>query len=179
MFELLNAWLFFCIILYIYRIFTDYSVKIVITELPMLQIVDYTPADVGAFRALNHEWITRYFELEAIDNQVLDNPESYILAKGGHILMAHCQGRAVATCALLKISNTVYELGKMAVTPAMQGKKIGQQLVTAAISKARESGATKLILLSHRSLVAALYLYQKMGFRQVPTTPSEYKRADI
>jgi len=145
----------------------------------MLQIESYTPADADSFRALNHEWITKYFTLEDIDNQILDNPESYILAKGGAILMARYEGQTVGTCALLKMNDTEYELGKMAVTPAMQGKKIGQQLVGAAIDKARKMGAKKLILLSHRSLVPALHVYQKMGFREVPTTPSKYKRADI
>ncbi|PSR54905.1 MarR family transcriptional regulator [Adhaeribacter arboris] len=145
----------------------------------MLQIDSYTPTDRSSFRALNHEWITKYFTLEDIDNQILNNPESYILAKGGAILMARYEGQTVGTCALLKMNDTEYELGKMAVTPTMQGKKIGQQLVAAAIDKAREMGAKKLILLSHRSLVPALHVYQKMGFRQVPCTPSEYKRADI
>ena len=145
----------------------------------MLQIQAYTPADATAFRDLNHEWITKYFTLEAIDNQILNNPESYILARGGYILMARYQGQTVGTCALLKHQAAEFELGKMAVTPAMQGKKIGQQLVAAAIEKAKELGAKKLMLLSHRSLMPALHLYQKMGFRLVPCAPSEYQRADI
>ncbi|QNF33549.1 GNAT family N-acetyltransferase [Adhaeribacter swui] len=145
----------------------------------MLQIEAYTPADAEAFRTLNHEWITKYFELEEVDNQILDNPESYILAKGGAILMARYNGQTVGTCALLKINETEFELGKMAVTAAMQGLKIGQQLVTAAISKARELGAKKLVLLSHRSLEQALHVYQKMGFKQVPCAPNGYRRADI
>ena len=145
----------------------------------MLTINDFTPADAEAFRALNHEWITKYFELEEIDNLILDNPESYILAKGGHIIMARYNNETVGTCALIKVNDSEFELGKMAVTPKMQGKQIGQQLVATAISKARELGATKLILLSHRSLVPALHVYQKMGFCQVPATTSEYKRADI
>jgi N-acetylglutamate synthase-like GNAT family acetyltransferase len=145
----------------------------------MLQIVAYTPADAAAFRALNHEWITQYFEIEEVDNQILDNPEDYILAKGGAILMAKYEGQTVGTCALIKINETKFELGKMAVTTPMQGKKIGQQLVAAALNKAKDLGAKKLVLLSHRSLQTALHVYQKMGFRQVPCAPNGYKRADI
>lgn len=148
-------------------------------SLPLLTIVSYTPDDAAAFRALNHEWITKYFALEEIDNQLLNDPEGYILKKGGHILMAYYQGKAVGTCALLKLDNQVYELGKMAVTASMQGKKIGQQLVLAAIQVARARGATKVILLSHRSLVPALHVYHKLGFREVPCAPNGYKRADI
>ncbi|RDC61639.1 GNAT family N-acetyltransferase [Adhaeribacter pallidiroseus] len=145
----------------------------------MLQIEAYTPTDAEAFRTLNHEWITKYFELEEVDNLLLDNPESYILAKGGAIIMARYNGQTVGTCALLKINETAYELGKMAVTASMQDKKIGQQLVAAAIDKAKELGAKKLILLSHRTLKPALHVYQKMGFQQVPCAPNGYKRADI
>jgi N-acetylglutamate synthase-like GNAT family acetyltransferase len=145
----------------------------------MLQIEPYTPADAAAFRTLNHEWITKYFELEAVDNLILDNPKDYILAKGGAILMARYEGQTVGTCALIKINEAEFELGKMAVTASMQGKKIGQQLVAAAVNKAKELGANKLILLSHRSLQPALHVYQKMGFQLVPCAPSEYKRADI
>ena len=145
----------------------------------MLQIAAYTPADAAAFRTLNHEWITQYFELEEVDNLILDNPQDYIQAKGGAILMARYEEQTVGTCALIKIADTRFELGKMAVTASMQGKKIGQQLVTAAIHKAQELGAKKLILLSHCSLQSALHVYQKMGFQLVPCAPSEYKRADI
>ena len=67
----------------------------------------------------------------------------------------------------------------MAVTAKLQGQKIGQALGLAAIAKAREVGARKLILLSHRSLVSALHVYQKLGFREVPCAPNSYQRADI
>jgi GNAT superfamily N-acetyltransferase len=150
-----------------------------VTSLPTLRITEYSPADAAAFRALNHEWITKYFTLEEIDNQILDNPEGYILAKGGYILMACYQGEPVATCALLKLEEGIFELGKMAVTSRLQGQKIGQTLGKAAIDKARELGAHKLILLSHRSLVPALHVYQKLGFREVPCAPNSYQRADI
>ena len=147
--------------------------------LPTLRITEYTPADATAFRTLNHEWITRYFTLEEIDNQILNNPEGYILAKGGYILMAFYQGEAVGTCALLKLDEGIFELGKMAVTSRLQGQKIGQALGRAALDKAREVGAHKLILLSHRSLVPALHVYRKLGFREVPCVPNGYQRADI
>ncbi len=144
-----------------------------------LKIIDYTPAHKAYFRSLNHEWINKYFELEELDNQILDHPESYILAKGGHILMAQHQNEIVGTCALIKVSDTIYELGKMAVTEKVQGLKIGQKLCSAAINKAKELGAHTLELYSHRSLVPALRVYRKLGFKDVPCPPSGYKRSDI
>lgn len=144
-----------------------------------LEISDFSLADKEYFRSLNHEWINKYFELEDLDKQILDNPETNILANGGHILMARYQRQTVGTCALIKVSREVYELGKMAVTEKMQGLKIGQQLCRAAIEKAKQSGARKLDLYSHRSLAPALHVYCKLGFKEVPCPPTGYKRADI
>jgi GNAT superfamily N-acetyltransferase len=144
-----------------------------------VEIIDFSPAFKADFRSLNHEWITRYFELEDLDNQILDHPETYILAPGGHIFMARYQQELVGTCALIKVSDTVFELGKMAVTEKMQGLKIGQSLGQAAIGKAKALGAEKIVLYSHRSLVPALHVYQKLGFQVVPCLPNGYKRSDI
>ncbi|MGV3589941.1 MAG: GNAT family N-acetyltransferase [Adhaeribacter sp.] len=143
------------------------------------EILPYDPTYKEDFRRLNHEWINKYFELEDLDNQILDNPESYILAKGGNILFARYQGEIVGTCALLKVTDTTYELGKMAITEKVQGLKIGQYLCQAAIVKAKAMGATTLELYSHRSLQPALHVYRKLGFQQVPCPPSGYKRSDI
>ena len=143
------------------------------------EILPYNPAYKDAFRGLNHEWINKYFELEDLDNQILDNPESFILSRGGQILFARYQNQIVGTCALLKITDTCYELGKMAVTARVQGLKIGQSLCKAAIAEAKARGAGKIELYSHRSLQPALHVYQKLGFREVPCPPHGYKRADI
>ena len=144
-----------------------------------VEVINYLPAHKAEFRALNHEWITKYFELEELDHQILNHPESYILDSGGYIFMARYQGEIVGTCALIKVTDTEFELGKMAVTEKAQGLKIGQQLGQAAINKAREAGAKQLVLYSHRSLIPALHVYRKLGFKEVPCPPNGYKRADI
>ncbi|MDB5260873.1 MAG: family N-acetyltransferase [Adhaeribacter sp.] len=143
------------------------------------EILPYDPAYKEAFRRLNHEWITKYFHLEDLDNQILDNPEEYILARGGRILFVRYKNQVIGTCALLKVSDTCYELGKMAVTENAQGLKIGQYLGQAAIAEAKRLGATKLELYSHRSLLPALHVYHKLGFREVAGPTGGYKRADI
>lgn len=143
------------------------------------EILPYAPAYKEAFRQLNHEWINKFFRLEDLDNQILDNPERYIISRGGQILFARYNNQIVGTCALLKISDTCYELGKMAVTEKAQGLKIGQCLCQAAIAKAKAAGATQLELYSHRSLLPALHIYRKLGFREVVGSTGGYKRADI
>jgi GNAT superfamily N-acetyltransferase len=143
------------------------------------EIIHYAPAYNEAFRQLNHEWINKYFVLEDLDNQILDNPEGYIIARGGRVLFARHNNQIVGTCALLKVTDTCYELGKMAVTEKAQGLKIGQYLCQAAIAEAKALGATTLELYSHRSLQAALHVYKKLGFREVPCPPGIYQRSDI
>ncbi|MDX5418302.1 MAG: GNAT family N-acetyltransferase [Hymenobacteraceae bacterium] len=144
-----------------------------------VQILDFEPQHAGAFRALNEEWITRYFVMEEADHKSLGNPQSYIIDKGGYILMASYHGEIVGTCALINDGNGVYELAKMAVAPKAQGLKIGKLLGEAAIQKARHAEARMVYLVSNRRLETALNLYRRLGFVEVPMPPSIYERADI
>jgi GNAT superfamily N-acetyltransferase len=72
----------------------------------------------------------------------------------------------------------VYEFTKMAVDDAYQGKKIGQLLSEAAIIKARELNAEKIILYSNTVLAPAIALYKKLGFIEIPLD-GPYKRSNI
>ncbi|UOQ66276.1 GNAT family N-acetyltransferase [Hymenobacter volaticus] len=144
-----------------------------------VRILDYKPAHQPVFRALNEEWITQYFVMEAPDYQMLDEPQRYILAPGGAILMAEHEGQLVGTCALLNEGHGIFELAKMAVSPAAQGLGIGYALGQAAIQKARQLGAHHLELLSNSRLMSALALYRKLGFRNVPVPTSPYQRTDV
>lgn len=149
------------------------------TAAETVEILPYQPEHQAAFRDLNVEWITRYFVLEDLDRRMLDDPQGYILNPGGYIFMARHAGQIVGTCALIKEPNGVYELAKMAVTPAAQGLGIGWALGQAAIAQARAIGAHELELLSNRKLAPALALNRKLGFAEAPLPPSEYQRADI
>ncbi|KAA9333048.1 GNAT family N-acetyltransferase [Hymenobacter busanensis] len=149
------------------------------TPVSAVDILPYEPAHQAAFRDLNHEWITRYFVLEDLDRRMLDDPQGYILDRGGYIFMARHNGQLVGTCALVYEHEGVYELAKMAVTPAAQGLGIGYLLGQAVINKAREIGAREIELLSNRKLAPALALYRKLGFAEAPLLPSEYQRSDI
>ena len=140
-----------------------------------LSILDHQPA----FRALNHEWISHYFTLEPIDNEMLDDPQGYILNPGGHIFMASYDGDLVGTCALINEHGGIYELAKMAVSPRAQGLGIGWALGMAVLDKARELGASRVELLSNSRLTPALKLYDKLGFHHVPVPPTLYQRTDV
>lgn len=146
-----------------------------------LEIIEYTPAYRSAFSDLNKEWISKYFVMEETDYKALDHPDTYIIDKGGYILVALYNQVPLGVCALVKMNDPDYdyELSKMAVSPAAQGKKIGWKLAQAIIEKARQLGAKKLYLESNTILEPAINLYRKLGFTEVAGRQSSYDRANI
>ncbi|RWX00965.1 bifunctional helix-turn-helix transcriptional regulator/GNAT family N-acetyltransferase [Flavobacterium cerinum] len=146
-----------------------------------VQVVDYEPKYQTAFRTLNEEWISNYFEMEEADYKALDNPEEYILNKGGKILVALYNNEPVGVCALIKMDDPDYdfEMAKMAVSPKAQGKSIGWLLGKAIIERAKELKASKLYLESNTILKPAINLYIKMGFQKIVGRSTPYKRCNI
>lgn len=144
-----------------------------------VKIVEYSDRYKQVFKDLNVEWIETYFRLEEKDLLTLNNPQAYIIEQGGHILLAEYHGEVVGTCALLKLNETTFELGKMAVSPGAQGKNIGWLLGMAAIEKTKNLGGRRLFLESNTKLIPAINLYHKLGFQKVTGPPSPYERANI
>ena len=143
-----------------------------------VEIVDYTPAYAGAFKALNEAWINKYFELEEDDIQTLNYPEE-ILARGGFIFIALKDRHAVGTCAIRRKGVDIFELSKMAVSEDAQGLGIGRMLGEAAIAKAKQAGAIKIYLEGNTRLESSIRLYKKLGFKEIQGGPSPYKRVNI
>lgn len=145
----------------------------------MIEILDYTEATRSFIRDLNYEWLQKYFAIEPNDELQLNNPQEEIIEKGGHIYYAAFDKEIVGTATLIHIEPELFELGKMAVTERMQGRGIARKLLEHCIVKARELGATKMILYSNTKLLAAINLYRKFGFTEVPLVNSHYLRSDI
>nr|WP_299389233.1 GNAT family N-acetyltransferase [Allomuricauda sp.] len=146
-----------------------------------VKIVAYADQYAEAFRALNEEWIHKYFEMEEMDRISLHHPKEYILDKGGYIAVALFNDKAVGVCALIPTAREGYqfELAKMGVSPMAQGKGIGKKLGQHIVDKAKELGATRLYLESNRVLTPALNLYKKLGFEEMAGISSPYARSDI
>lgn len=143
-------------------------------------IEDYQPKYQDAFRTLNEEWISTYFEMEDADRKALEDPQEYIIDRGGFIFVALLDGEPVGVCSLLKRDDLdAYELAKMAVSPKAQGKSIGHLLGRAAVDKAASLGASRVYLESNTQLVPAIRLYEKLGFKRIVGPPTPYERCDI
>ncbi len=140
------------------------------------------PEDAAAFRALNEEWIRKYFVVEPKDRETLDDPENAIIRKGGYIFVVEREREAVGCAALIPVGNDCFELSKMAVSPQLRGVGIGRILIHHVIAHARAIGATSLFLGSSTKLANAVHLYESVGFVHVPREmipPMKYDRSDV
>jgi putative acetyltransferase len=143
---------------------------------------EFQPGDEIAFRQLNEEWIEHYFRVEAKEREVLADPKGTILNNGGRIFFATVENRCVGCCALRRLSDTEFEVAKMAVTPSFQGAGIGRKVLQAVIEAGGAMGARRLYLETNHTLTPAIRLYESVGFKHIPQeriTPSVYARADV
>jgi len=142
------------------------------------RIISYERIHQPWFERLNRDWIEKYFWMEPLDFEVLQNPDEYIIDPGGSIFMASVSHEIAGTVALKYVAPGIYEFTKMAVDEKFRGRKLGKMLAEAAIDKARALGAYKIILYSNTVLEPAIALYKKLGFIQVPVD-GPYKRSNI
>lgn len=143
-------------------------------------VVPYRPEHAEAFDALNRAWLVGHGLLESADEPHLRNPDQTILAAGGQIFVAIEEEKVIGTCAAVPHGPGEFELVKLAVSPAAQGRGIGRELVASTLNFVRQQGAQRVTLLSSSKLDAALRLYERAGFKyaSLPTT-NPYETADV
>jgi ribosomal protein S18 acetylase RimI-like enzyme len=144
-----------------------------------IRVIDYKKEHQPTFEKLNRDWISEHYELEPLDLYVLQNPEEAILNKGGAILIALYENEVAGVVALKKVSGTTFEYTKMAVDPAFRRRGIGEAISYASFKKAKELGATDIILYSNTLQAAAIRLYEKLGFRHLEVEKGVYERANV
>lgn len=144
-----------------------------------VELLEYAAEYADAFRDLNYHWINKHFQVEESDRAMLEEPDKYIVGKGGYIVIAKLRGEVIGTCALVRQDANRVELAKMAVADEGKGKGIGYLLGQHCIAKARELNFKELFLESNTRLVPAINLYKKLGFTRVVGEPSPYERCNI
>lgn len=115
------------------------------------------------FVRLNEEWISKYFAIEDADRALASNPRR-VIDDGGYVFSLSLEGDVVGVCALFNEGNGVYELARMAVAAAHQGRGYGNLLMRACLDKLAAINATRVYLVSNTRLAAAIALYRKHGF---------------
>ena len=92
------------------------------------------------FYDLNKEWLKTLFYAEPYDEEVLSNPEKYIIKKDGYIFFAKLNDDIVGTVALMTMNiETTFKLTKMSVSSEHQGQKIGQKLMQYCLDFSKEN----------------------------------------
>ena len=129
-----------------------------------LKIVPFKLDYKSDFEYLNRQWIEEYFVMEEEDLKTLQNPESYVMEKGGEIFFAILNDDVVGTAAMIPTSNGVYELAKMAVAKNLQGLGIGKKLLRRCKDFSIEKNASEIFLITNDVLKPALNLYLSAGF---------------
>ncbi len=144
-----------------------------------IEILEFSDENAEAIKTLNYEWLTRFFKVEDGDKLSLNNPKEQIIDKGGFIFYAKLNGEIIGTASLLKKSEAVFELGKMAVTENAQGLGIGKLLLEHCLEIAKTKKIPTLILYSNTQLASAIHLYRKYGFVEIELEKGLYDRANI
>ena len=143
-------------------------------------IVTFDDRYAKDFADLNYQWIAESYGVEEHDHDQLDNPREAIIETGGEIFFAIAGDKVAGTVAMIRMDGDDFELAKMAVHPDFRGRKIGDLLMDACVEFAKESDAKSIILESNTKQAAAISLYYKHGFVEIPLDPnSQFARANI
>ncbi len=146
----------------------------------MVEITPFTEEYKEHIKLLNYEWLQKYFTVEPKDVVQLSDPQQEIVAKEGLIFYAIYEGKIVGTYALMKINDDEYELAKMAVTEACKGLGIGKLMIEHCMATCKKMNTKIISLFSNTKLEAAIHLYRKFGFAEVPMPADvHYERANI
>src|SRR5258708_5791196 len=145
-----------------------------------IRITTYRREYAADFARLNLQWLEGYALIEDLDRKYLADPETHVLAGGGQIFFAVENRDVIGTFAALRQSRGEFGLAELAVAPIAQGRGLGRQLAEAALSFAQAAGAEKVTLVSSTKLVAAVRLYESLGFQHTPM-PADvvYETADV
>ena len=144
-----------------------------------IAIIEYREEHQPYFEKFNRAWIEEMFVMEPLDEWVVTHPNDAIIKPGGAILMAEYDGVPAGTVALRKLSNEIFEFTKMAVDSNYRRLGIAEALSYASFEKAKELGATKVILYSNKKNEGAVKLDEQIGFKHLPVENDIYKRANV
>lgn len=144
-------------------------------------VVPYSPEHRDDFIALNTAWISEMFTMEPEDERELANVDGYIAA-GGQIFFALDDDGAVMACCLIgPREDGDWEIMKFAASDKYSGKGAGSACLEACIDYARERGIERIIIVTNSACEAAIHLYRKFGFEEMPVDKKKFpfERANV
>jgi len=135
----------------------------------MIEIFPGGPDDLMEIVALHQASFETPWDHKAF-GELLAMPGSFLL------VARRAPSENIMGFVLFRIAADEAEIITIAVDPAHRGQRIGEALVAGAVAQARAFGASKLILEVAEDNVAAIGLYERMGFSTAGRRPAYYER---
>lgn len=144
-----------------------------------MKIIEYQSKYKEDFIRLNTAWIEKYFKMEQEDYDILYHADE-LLQKGAMIYFAVEEETVIATCMVVPLHDSDWEICKLATAQNHQGHGTGNAIFKACMEYAIHHGAKRLVIVSNSMLKPAMRIYKKYGFREIPVDKTHnYQRADI
>jgi ribosomal protein S18 acetylase RimI-like enzyme len=105
---------------------------------------------------------------DELDHDIARWQQEYDGRSGVLLLLVDPTGVVVGTAGVRLLEPGVGELKRMWIRPACQGQGLGGRLLDACLEEARRLGCRVLRLDTRRRMEAALRLYRRYGFREIP-----------
>lgn len=120
-----------------------------------------------SFHAADIARVDRYFDAAAFEAEILGLPGTYA-APSGALLVAYRDDRAVGCVAMRDMGDGNCEMKRMFVRDEVRGTGAGRALGEGIIEAARNAGYSRMRLDTGADQIAAITLYEKLGFRRIP-----------
>ena len=144
-----------------------------------MKVVPYSPKYKEIFVQMNLKWIAEMFVVEDEDEKILNNVDD-LIAKGGEIFFTLDDDEKVLACCMLEPhENGDWEIAKFASTGKVKGA--GSLCLQACMKFAKQKGIEKLLIVSNKKCEAAIHLYRKFDFTEIPVDKEKFpfERGDI
>jgi len=144
-----------------------------------MNIIKFQEKYRQSFIDFNTDWIVSNFGfLEKEDIETFENIDK-IIKNNGMIFFAVDEGIPLAACMTLPLKDNVWEICKLCSNKNIPHKGAGSAVFEASMNWALSRGAKKLFLISNLKLKAALHIYKKFGFKQLPLENYGYIRGNV
>lgn len=111
--------------------------------------------------------IDRYFDESAFEAELSSLPGKYGPPDGA-LLLARLDGAPAGCVALRRLDDDCCEMKRMFVPPELHGRGVGRSLAREVIARARALGYRRMLLDTSVRQVAAISLYESVGFARIP-----------
>ncbi|GAB4288109.1 MAG: hypothetical protein Kow0098_05420 [Ignavibacteriaceae bacterium] len=139
--------------------------KLKAVQLKRVKVTTFKPELLKYFNELISECAKENVKPMEIRGRMLKNPVNEVIQKGGEVFFAYIDDDIAGTCAVLKISDNIYELAEITVKKSARGRQAGKKLALAAIGFAASNKAESLIVYVNEQPEAAFRLFDSLGFK--------------